>query len=73
MKKIALSSLVLLISSFLFCQSNNLEDQRTYFTKKINTKSPDIDGILSDDCWNLVDWSGDFTQYQPNDGEDPTQ
>jgi len=47
---------------------------RTYVTKPIgNEKPPIIDGDLSDAVWNLVDWSGDFTENEPDNGTTPSQ
>jgi hypothetical protein len=47
-------------------------------TKKIyNTvfaqQSPVIDGLMDDECWNLVDWAGDFIQVNPDEGKPPSQ
>ncbi|MBQ4913967.1 carbohydrate binding family 9 domain-containing protein [Maribacter sp. MMG018] len=32
-----------------------------------------IDGDLSDDGWNVVEWDGGFTVFDPNNGEPPSQ
>jgi len=35
---------------------------------------PKIDGFLTDDCWEQAgEWSGTFTQQQPNEGKPATQ
>ena len=46
-------------------------EKRTYQTSFTN-KSPDIDGLLTDEVWQQVDWSSDFTQREPIDGGAPT-
>lgn len=46
--------------------------KRKYTTKK-TTQAPKIDGLLDSDIWNQVEWSGDFVQNTPNDGDAPSQ
>lgn len=45
---------------------------RTYVTERTDV-APRIDGIFDESCWDLVEWTGNFTQYQPEDGTEPTQ
>jgi len=83
------SSLVLLLLFFVlflnlqkaFAGSNNLQDTsrivnknklRVYNTYRI-TEKPVIDGKLNDNCWKTGDWSGNFTQWTPNEGAKPSQ
>ncbi|MFD2998745.1 DUF5916 domain-containing protein [Pontibacter toksunensis] len=40
----------------------------THLTGEIN-----LDGIPSEEAWEAVEWGGDFTQWQPNGGEAPSQ
>ncbi len=35
--------------------------------------SPEIDGIINEECWNTVGWGSDFTQFEPNSGAKSTQ
>lgn len=46
--------------------------QRDYNTQRAET-APAIDGILDDEAWEEVEWSGDFTQLEPNKGTAPSQ
>ncbi|MGD0340787.1 MAG: sugar-binding protein [Bacteroidales bacterium] len=46
--------------------------RRTYQTTYTKT-TPVIDGLMNDDCWNLVDWSTNFTQTQPVENKPPSQ
>jgi hypothetical protein len=46
--------------------------KRTYQTAFAKTV-PVIDGLLNDDCWNLVEWSSNFTQSQPVENKPPSQ
>ena len=46
--------------------------KRTYYTQHIQG-AVTLDGIPNEDAWNSVAWSGDFIQYQPNEGKAPAQ
>jgi len=45
--------------------------KKIYLTKKIIGQKPAIDGKLDDAAWQAVEWGGDFTQMEPNDGGTP--
>ena len=45
---------------------------RTYTTSRTQ-QPPDIDGQLTDDCWQNAVWTGDFVQFEPNSGAAPSQ
>ncbi len=47
--------------------------KRIYVTRQINPHAPKIDGALDDPAWGRVEWGGDFTQREPNDGAEPSQ
>ena len=51
----------------LYCQ------KRTYTTKKIQGQAPRIDGILNDEAWDQVRWSGDFLQREPYENQPATE
>ncbi len=46
---------------------------KSYSTKRINSKVPVIDGKLDDGCWQNVEWGGDFVQFQPYEDSLPSQ
>jgi hypothetical protein len=46
--------------------------QPVYFTTRLTTERPVIDGKLDDDCWKTGTWAGDFHQYIPDEGAEPT-
>ncbi len=48
-------------------------EKRVYNTRHITSLAPDIDGLGDDPAWDDVEWSGDFTQLDPDDGGEPTQ
>ncbi len=63
----------LLILCFSYLSFADTVPQQIYKTKKINSTPPVIDGIIDDEIWNSVEWSGDFIQREPYEGEQPTQ
>ncbi|HKK61752.1 MAG TPA: DUF5916 domain-containing protein [Bacteroidales bacterium] len=71
-------NIIVLIISFLlfpsvpFAQNENIE-KKIYHTNRITGEAPNIDGLINDSAWDLVEWTGDFTQRQPNDGAKPSQ
>jgi len=48
---------------------------RTYVTAPLIEDEEDltIDGILNEKGWDVVDWDGDFTVFDPNNGEQASQ
>ena len=63
--------IVLFFFSFGFCFTQS--DKKTYFTKKIEDNlSPVIDGEISDEAWNQVEWSSGFIQFQPEENTQPS-
>ena len=48
---------------------------RTYVTVPLIEDEEDltIDGILNEKGWDVVDWDGDFTVFDPNNGEQASQ
>lgn len=47
--------------------------KKQYFTQRLAGSPIKLDGIPDEPGWNTVDWGGDFTQYQPNEGKAPSQ
>ena len=45
--------------------------KRIYTTKKLK-KVPIIDGDITDEAWDVVEWSSDFTEKDPDEGTPPT-
>jgi hypothetical protein len=46
--------------------------KRTYHTAFANT-APVIDGLMNDESWNAVEWSGNFIQFEPVENKPPSQ
>jgi hypothetical protein len=47
--------------------------KKRYDTKRLTGKTIILDGMPTEDAWNWVEWAGDFTQWQPNEGKAPSQ
>lgn len=64
---------ILLAQTVLFAQdSTDVVVQRTYTTKFLNEiASPDIDGLLDDPSWDIVEWEGDFIERRPDENTQP--
>ena len=72
--------LVLFLFSLLqaFSQNNSTDSTkkslRVYHTNRISSaERPIIDGKLNDDCWKAGEWAGNYTQWIPNEGAQPSQ
>lgn len=75
MKSIFLSiAFATCVSISLFSQNDSISyPQRTYTTKAIINESPTIDGVLNDSAWDLVEWTTDYVENQPDVGTPPTE
>lgn len=69
MKRIYLLLVALQLISLVFADE---VEKRSYETK-FTSSPPSIDGDTLDNCWNLVKWSGNFTQTTPYENQAPTQ
>ena len=66
---------LLLIAMIMVCVATAQSDsivRKKYFTQHI-TGTITLDGIPSEEAWNAVEWGGNFTQWQPNEGKPPSQ
>jgi len=66
--------LVFCIAQFAYSQESTTTTvpKRIYNTKRV-LKAPVLDGILTDQIWNSVEWAGDFKEFMPDEGKEPTQ
>ena len=66
---------ILIAQTVLFSQdSTDVVVQRTYTTQPLKqTKAPDIDGLLNDPAWDIVEWEGDFIERRPDENTQPDQ
>ncbi|MBF6641200.1 carbohydrate binding family 9 domain-containing protein [Flavobacterium sp. J49] len=68
--------LVLLVLPFASVQAQEKKpiEKRVYTTKFLKeTAAPDIDGKLNDNAWDIVDWTGDFIEREPDENTPPTE
>lgn len=47
--------------------------KRSYQTNRFKGDAPKIDGFLTEEAWQSVEWAGDFTQWMPSNGAAPSQ
>lgn len=77
MKKTLYTAILSLFGYCLLAQSvptsNTTIETKRYDTQKLVGSPIKVDGIPDEAAWNTVAWGGDFTQYQPNEGESPSQ
>lgn len=73
MRKASLPALLLV----LLCQFAQGQKDSAIFRKKYNTNRLNgaitLDGIPAEEAWNVVEWGGDFIQWQPHEGKPPSQ
>jgi len=70
MKKLII--LFLMFALFSVLNTENYK-KRIYNTTRLSEEVLVIDGKVTDEAWDIVDWSGDFIQRQPNENVVPTQ
>ena len=64
---------LLLLFFFSFNLMLAQSDKKIYLTKKIDDNlSPVIDGEISDEAWNQVEWQTDFIELAPDENTQPT-
>lgn len=72
-------AVLLLHTALMNAQSDNLTAidhkiiKKVYKTTHLKESTIKLDGKLDDEAWSKVDWSGDFTVFQPNEGAQPSQ
>ena len=64
---------VILICVVFFNTSLLFSQDRVYNTARVVGESPVIDGLIDEEVWDIVSWSGDFTQREPYEYEPPSQ
>ncbi len=65
----------LLLPFFIIAQdSTKTVTKRIYTTKPLNgTEAPVIDGVIDEAGWDLVEWTGDFIENEPDENTPPGQ
>ncbi|HNT41831.1 MAG TPA: carbohydrate binding family 9 domain-containing protein, partial [Tenuifilaceae bacterium] len=49
------------------------EDKKICQAVRVNPKPPVVDGSLDDEVWEKGEWSGNFIQHEPYNGNEPSQ
>ncbi|RDY58936.1 hydrolase [Flagellimonas nanhaiensis] len=53
--------------------STQVVPKKIYVTKNLGAETtPSIDGLLNDAAWNLVEWGGDYVEWQPDENTPPS-
>jgi hypothetical protein len=48
--------------------------KRVYQTQALgDLPSPEIDGLINEESWNTVEWTGDYIENQPDENTPPTE
>ena len=64
----------LLFFQLSFGQSVPKAAKKVYTTKALGTlAAPVIDGLLTDESWNIVDWTGDYIENLPDENTEPIE
>ncbi len=56
-----------------FAHGDTVIPKKRYDTRRLSGAAIVLDGIPNEAAWNIVEWGGDFIQYQPNEGKSPSQ
>lgn len=64
------AALVLLLMVFSY---ESYSQNRVYNTSRVTGNPPVIDGVINDEAWEKVSWSGNFLQREPYEGQPATQ
>lgn len=46
---------------------------KVYDANRLNGETPNIDGVISEEVWQLTEWEGDFIQREPYENKPPSQ
>jgi len=67
-------TIILILTVFSLTNLARGQDSaRIYHAARVEGEPPHIDGVLSEEVWNLAEWSGDFTQQEPYEYAKPSQ
>jgi hypothetical protein len=64
----------ILLFQFFYAQEKAPVSKKIYTTKAlVDQESPAIDGHINEKCWEIVDWSTDFVEREPDENTAPTE
>lgn len=73
MNRSFLLSLILLSVTTAMSQTADTTAVKKSYTTQHIQGAITLDGIPNEEAWNAIDWTGDFTQWKPNEGKAPGQ
>lgn len=72
-KKLVFIYIIFFFHSF-YGQEKDILPKKVYTTKALSEhESPTIDGFINEKCWDIVDWSSDFIEREPDENTAPTE
>ena len=72
--KSLLSLFSIVLYQSLSAQYDPKTEKRSYTTKSlIGNESPVVDGLLNDKCWDIVPWSEEFIEREPDENTPPSE
>ena len=64
----------ILLFQFFYPQEQVSVSKKIYTTKAlVDHESPAIDGHINEKCWEIVDWSTDFVEREPDENTAPSE
>jgi len=70
MKRISLLAFLALLCTIINAQDTI---QRKSYCAKFTSTAPVIDGYIEDEAWEAGTWAGEFIQFEPENGKQPSQ
>lgn len=72
--KNSLLLLFIFVNQFSISQEKEIISKKIYTTKSINTaEAPTIDGLIDEKSWDVVEWSTDFIEREPDENTAPSE
>ena len=74
LRTLSLSAALFFVSASALFAQDSIYAKRSYTTTSIgDTTPPKIDGFLDDPAWDLVEWTTDYVEFQPDVGTPPSE
>ncbi|MCD4693706.1 MAG: carbohydrate binding family 9 domain-containing protein [Calditrichales bacterium] len=69
-----IKSIIIILLAFAY-QTSGQEtlEKKIYYTTRLQSQPPKIDGHLNDPCWQEGNWEGNFRQWIPTEGAETSQ
>lgn len=65
---------LMIICHSLCAQENSVTEKKVYTTKALDTvAAPIIDGLIDEKSWDIVEWTGDYIENQPDENTPPSE